>query len=526
MMMRKSFTWGAVLILIFLGISCTQSCSRLQTLLENSTGQQDDADSSDNSEQPGNVILEQEANFKAFLQDVQNMRRSRIENMSDSDLREFSAPLLALTEDAALFSSQVLIDLNRNHQKSAREIRNMNSEEYHRWGRDVEETIAAGRDDESVRKLSPDELRNILLNIREAPASDDVCSSLFNKAGKSLYLSPGENVNAANTVCPEGTVFVLLPGFYTLAAVESSKTNNSWAGVGRVVFEGQLTVGRAFSGGLNGNTVRGLEINNYNDFGIYSSGLEDLVVKDVDFNVIAVDKNGQSRGAVMLFDAENIELTDSQFSNVASSVRFVSSRGPLRVEANSALNSGRNFFQCDKCSGGGIRINRNSMEREQQVGTQPLEDWINIYQSNGLADDPIQVNYNRARGHSESKSGSFIMLGDDGGSHQLARGNIGVNPGQVGIGIAGGSHIRVENNKMFSEAWEGSNVAFYSARYSEECGNHVFAESGNVAHWRSSTGRLNRSWTDENCGTTMGQIRSRVAEDLTMSAEIWDEWQP
>ena len=526
MMMRKSLTWAAVLVMVLIAISCTQSCSRLQTLLENSSGQQNEPGSADDTGQSGDIILEEGQNFEAFIADVQDMRRSRIENMSSADLTVLAAPLLTLIEDTRVFGSQTLAELGRNYQKTAQEIRYMNSEEYGRWGRNVEETIAAGRDNETMRDLSPDELRNILLNLQEAPASDEVCSSLFNKAAESVYLSPGENVNAANTVCPEGTVFVLLPGFYTLAAVESSKTNNSWAGVGRVVFEGQLTVGRAFSGGLNGNTVRGLEINNYNDFGIYSSGLEDLVVKDVDFNVIAVDKNGQSRGAVMLFDAENIEITDSQFSNVASSVRFVSSRGPLRVEANSALNSGRNFFQCDKCSGGGIRINRNSMEREQQVGTQPLEDWINIYQSNGLADDPIQVNYNRARGHSESKSGSFIMLGDDGGSHQLARGNIGVNPGQVGIGIAGGSHIRVENNKMFSEAWEGSNVAFYSARYSEECGNHVFAESGNVAHWRSSTGRLNRSWTDENCGTTMGQIRSRVAEDLTMSAEIWDEWQP
>jgi hypothetical protein len=165
------------------------------------------------------------------------------------------------------------------------------------------------------------------------------------------------------------------------------------------------------------------------------------------------------------------------------------------------------------------------MEHERGVGTQPLEDWINIYQSNGVAGDPIQVNFNRARGHSESKTGSFIMLGDSGGSHQLAEGNVGVNPGQVGIGVAGGSHISVENNKMFSEAWEGSNVAYYSALYSEECGNHQFAGSGNVANWRNSNGQLNRSWTDEKCGVTIGQIRSRVKEDRNMGAGIWDEWQ-
>ncbi len=526
MMMRKSLTWAAVLVMVLIAISCTQSCSRLQTLLENSSGQQNEPGSADDTGQSGDIILEEGQNFEAFIADVQDMRRSRIENMSSADLTVLAAPLLTLIEDTRVFGSQTLAELGRNYQKTAQEIRYMNSEEYGRWGRNVEETIAAGRDNETMRDLSPDELRNILLNLQEAPASDEVCSSLFNKAAESVYLSPGENVNAANTVCSEGTVFVLLPGFYTMAFVESSGAGNSWAGIGNVVFEGQLTLNRAFSGGLNGNTVRGLEINNYTDFGIYASGLKDLVVRDVDFNGIAADKNGQSRGAVMFFDAEDVEITESQFSNVASSVRFVSSRGPLRVTENSAINSGRNFFQCDKCSGRGIRINKNTMVREVQVGTQPLEDWINIYQSNGVADDPIQVNYNRARGHSESKSGSFIMLGDSGGSHQLASGNIGVNPGQVGIGIAGGNHIRVENNKMFSEAWEGSNVAYYSALYSEECGDHAFSLSGNVAHWRNSEGRLNRSWTDEKCGTSMGQIRSRVAEDRTMGAEIWDEWRP
>lgn len=528
MILQKRKPWVAILILVpvLIGLSFAQSCSQLETLFETDSEQRGEPDSAEDEGQDIDVILNEGQNFQLFLKEVQSMRRSRIENMSDSDVRDFSAPLLAIVKVSPMFSSQTLEELERDHQKTTREIRTLTSEEFRRWGRSIEQTVESGSENATVWDPEAAELRTILLNLQVSSTSEKVCTSLFNNVGNTVYLSPGHDVNAANKLCPEGTSFVLLPGFYTPATVESSKTNNNWVGIGRVVFEGQLTAERAFSGGLSANTVRGLEINNYTDFGIYASGLEDLVVRDVDFNVIGVDKNGQSRGAVMFFDAENIEITESQFSNVASSVRFVSSRGPLRVTENSAINSGRNFFQCDKCSGRGIRINKNSMVREIQVGTQPLEDWINIYQSNGVADDPIQVNYNRARGHSESKSGSFIMLGDSGGSHQLARGNIGVNPGQVGIGIAGGNHIRVENNKMFSEAWEGSNVAYYSALYSEECGDHAFSLSGNVAHWRNSEGKLNRSWTDEKCGTSMGQIRSRVAEDRTMGAEIWDEWRP
>lgn len=525
MALRKRVLFFAVLILVLIGISCTQSCSRLQTMLENNREQEVEADSGGNPDQSAEVLLEKNQNFRTFLAEVQNMRRSRIRNMSSSDLLDFSEPLLILIEGAPLFSIQTLSGLN-SHQKNAGEIRNMSSSDYSRWNNSVEQTIAAGREDESPRNPGAEELRDILLNLNEATASNAACSSMFNKTGHSVYLSPGENLNAANTVCPAGTVFVLRPGFYRMASVESSKDTNVWAGAGTAVLDGSLTVERAFNGGLKGNTIRGIEIINYTDFGVYSSGTNNVVVKEVVFRTIAVDKSGQSRGAVMFSDAENVEITESEFFDVASAVRFVSSRGPLRVTKNNALNSGRNFFQCDKCSGAGIRVNRNSMEHEQMVGTEPLEDWINIYQSHGAEGDPIEVNFNRARGHSESKTGSFIMLGDSGGSHQLARGNRGVNPGQVGIGIAGGSQIYVEENKMFSEAWEGSNVAYYSARYSEECGNHVFADSGNIAHWINSDGQLNRSWTDGQCGVSIGQIRSRVAEDRNMDEKIWDEWQP
>jgi len=526
MAMRKRVSFISLFILILIGISCTQSCSKLQTMLENNTEQESDADAADAPEQAGDITLDTGKEFQSFLADVQNMRRSRIENMSSVDLVEYGAPVLRLIEDSPVFSSETLSELAENHQKNAGEIRTMSSTEYRKWSREVVQTVEAGRSGEIARDIETGELKEILLNLNKTTASEKVCSSLFNSTKGAVYLSQGENVNAANSVCTGGTVFVILPGVHRLAAVEMSKNSNVWAGLEGAVFDGEMTRERAFNGGLAGNTVRGIEIINYTDFGLYSVGTENLMVKEVVFRTIGVDKNGQSRGAVMLSEAENIEITESHFFDVASSVRFVSSRGPLQVTENSALNSGRNFFQCDKCRGGGIRINRNSMEHERGIGTEPLEDWINIYQSGGMDSDPIQVNFNRARGHSDSKTGSFIMLGDSGGSHQLASGNIGVNPGQVGIGIAGGSHINVENNKMYSEAWEGSNVAFYSALYSEECENHQMAGSGNIAHWRNSSGQLNRSWTDGKCGISIGQIRSRVQEDRNLGPEIWDEWQP
>src|SRR6056297_1982771 len=116
MMMRKSLTWAAVLVMVLIAISCTQSCSRLQTLLENSSGQQNEPGSADDTGQSGDIILEEGQNFEAFIADVQDMRRSRIENMSSADLTVLAAPLLTLIEDTRVFGSQTLAELGRNYQ--------------------------------------------------------------------------------------------------------------------------------------------------------------------------------------------------------------------------------------------------------------------------------------------------------------------------------------------------------------------------------------------------------------------------
>ncbi|MDX1641473.1 MAG: hypothetical protein R3220_07230, partial [Balneolaceae bacterium] len=227
----------------------------------------------------------------------------------------------------------------------------------------------------------------------------------------------------------------------------------------------------------------------------------------------------------------------SYFENVSSGVRLRFSDGPLEVVDNEGLNTGRNFFQCDECNGSGIRISRNSMVRTGPYGTDPLEDWINLYKSNGVSSDWIEINHNRARGHSLSGSGSFIMLGDGGGSYQEAVGNIGINPGQVGIGIAGGEHIKVEANNMYSTAWDSSNVAYYSANFYPEqsCGFHIFpgpkSSRQNRASWICGNSKnctppaMNVAWTDGQCGITNPQIVDSVVVDRSLHpVGLWNEW--
>jgi len=251
---------------------------------------------------------------------------------------------------------------------------------------------------------------------------------------------------------------------------------------------------------------------------------------------------GQNEGAIMFTNSENIQVRFSDFTNVASGIRFKHSTGPLVASNNEALNPGRNFFQCDNCQGSGIRVNNNSLEHTTGYGNTTLEDWINLYQSEGASFDYIQVNNNRARIHLSngnvsrvSDTGSFIILGDVGGQYQEAIGNIGVNPGQVGIGVAGGVFINVKQNKMFSVFINLlSNVAFYSAKIPSEgpsCSGHNF--ENNKANWifgldpdESNYRDQWHAWSDGSCGTSNNLIRSdsNVMKDLNMRSEIWNEW--
>jgi len=111
------------------------------------------------------------------------------------------------------------------------------------------------------------------------------------------------------------------------------------------------------------------------------------------------------------------------------------------------------------------------------------------------------------------------MLGDDGGKYQIAEENIGVNPGQVGIGIAGGENISVKGNIMFSDESDFSNVAFYSADYStpNPCLNHTI--SSNRSYWTSNN-RQNNVWTDNKCSPV---IENNLFPDFSIDELVWEK---
>ena len=509
-----------VLILVAAG------CAVLELARQDGSSAGTDVGTAEAPEVVAGSAIEVSADFSNMINRVQRTRRSDIVNMNATQLFSLGEPVLKAAQNSVVLNESTLNALRQPANSLARSPRTISPENHRRISRDIERAVASRTGRElAKRELNEADVRQILLNIRDGNITQS-CGDLFHAEDNRVFLAPGDIFNVANLVCPEGSVFVILPGVHTGQIVENSKNGNSWIGTGNAVMDGQNETSRAFSGGLTGNTIRNLDIRNYTDHGIHSSGIQDVHILDNRFQNIAPEKHGQGHGAVMFLNSENLHIQNNHLENVASGIRFVDSKGPLQVIGNKALNSGRNFFQCDKCNGRGIRINRNSMEQTTQFGIVALEDWINIYQSNGEPGDWIQVNHNRARGYGNSDSGSFMILGDSGGSNQEAVGNIGINPGQVGIGVASGVNIRVAGNKMYSTQWEHSNVAFYSANfYSSECNDHQFEPNSNIANWRNSASQYNRSWADGRCGVSNSQIRSLVQEDRNMGPGIWNEWQ-
>lgn len=478
------------------------------------------------------------SDFLEMIDEVQTLSREEIDSLSNDEVLQLGSPIQNATSNTMYFDEETLEQLSGPLQRLDEKFETLSETEHSLISNRVEDILGSVTESaDATGRKSVDQIREILKNWASDSDETTACSDLFNRKDHFVLLGKGESFNIANYTCPAASSFIVRRGVHTGQSVLRSRSGNSWIGLSGAVMDGGDSIYRAFSGGIDQNRIGWLEIRNYHLHGIYSTtNPTNVDIYRVRLMNIAPDSSGQDFGAIQLDHASAVRVSGSYFENVSSAVRLRFSDGPLEVVDNEGLNTGRNFFQCDDCNGAGIRINRNSMVHTALYGADPLEDWINLHKSNGDPSDWIQVNHNRARGHSSSLSGSFIMLGDGGGGNQEAVGNIGINPGQVGIGIAGGHNIKVEANIMYSSAWEGSNVAYYSANYSlESCGTHIFpgpnSSSPNLASWmcgnpsNCTPPAMNRAWTDGKCGITNPEIVDSVVVDRSLSpVRLWNEW--
>ncbi|MBS1532327.1 MAG: right-handed parallel beta-helix repeat-containing protein [Bacteroidetes bacterium] len=236
----------------------------------------------------------------------------------------------------------------------------------------------------------------------------------------------------------------------------------------------------------------------YNKSNITISGISTTSIMLVNCSNISIVncKVGNSANAgITINGCSSVTVRGTYLYNLTTGVYAVDSQA-VNVSGNFGLNmrgpfpSGQ-FVQFDNVTGPGNHIDSNKFQNIP--GQSNGEDAISIYQSSGTPDDPLHVNHNEIRGGGPSNTGSGIMVGDGGGSYITANRNILVDPGQCGIGIAGGTNITVSENKIYGKKQTFTNVGLY---YWNQSGkpSSVVTISNNAINFTASNGQLNNAF--------------------------------
>jgi len=239
-------------------------------------------------------------------------------------------------------------------------------------------------------------------------------------------------------------------------------------------------------------------ISYYNKSNFTISGISTTSIKLVGCtNVLIINcKVGNSSGVgISISSCKNVKVTGCYLYNVSSGVYAVDSQ-TINVSGNFGLNMKGplprgQFVQFDNVTGGGNRINSNKFQNI--LGQSTPEDAISIYESSGTSTDPIQVKSNQIRGGGPSSTGGGIMLGDKGGAYVIAEWNTLVDPGQYGMAIAGGTHMTIYQNTVYSKKQSFSNVGLYYWNQSGLSSSAINISSNNV-NFTKYTGEINNTF--------------------------------
>jgi nitrous oxidase accessory protein NosD len=221
-------------------------------------------------------------------------------------------------------------------------------------------------------------------------------------------------------------------------------------------------------------------------------------------NTFIHDSGRDGNGAEVLF-SRDVDIRGNHIERVRAGVYALQSAS-VRVTGNHMKNiqgppPRGQFVQFDKTSGPAQRITCNTLENIQ--GESRAEDAISVYASSGEPSDPILIAGNVIRGGGPSPSGGGILLGDAGGAFQTARGNVLVDPGQYGIGVAGGSGIAVTANSVFARRQPFTNVGIYVWNQGQSPCRGITVEDNSV-NWTKSDQSPNPAWNAGNCGDVAG----------------------
>ncbi|HTK18076.1 MAG TPA: right-handed parallel beta-helix repeat-containing protein [Mucilaginibacter sp.] len=204
---------------------------------------------------------------------------------------------------------------------------------------------------------------------------------------------------------------------------------------------------------------------------------------------------------ILLENCRNVLIDSCYIANVQTGVN-VKNSVTVKVNANYFRNMNGPFpagcaVQFNNVSAPASQINYNRVENIAGEAEHP-QDLLSVYKSNGLPGDSIQVIGNWIRGGQvikDSGGAAGIVLGDVGGSYQVARYNVVINGGFVGMQVQGGSHIKMDHNTIYSSPTDYSNDGLSYGNYSGQPSTDVEI-SYNKIRFFNKNGKEADSWWD------------------------------
>ena len=244
--------------------------------------------------------------------------------------------------------------------------------------------------------------------------------------------------------------------------------------------------------------------------------IEDSIIRNISNERFGGDRNN----AIQITSSSNVTIRNNQIRDVRSNIDDNSndrgnraiviegSSSHVSINGNHMYNAGRNGVQISRVRGAaGLSITNNIIEGRGRWDSD-YEDIINLYSSSGTSSSPIRISGNTIRNGGPSDSGTGIILGDgDQGrgptQYVVVENNRFIDPGHVGINLAGGDHITVRNNTIIGtgnvphRTTVGMTINHFG--YSSECRDHVV--TGNRVYMENQhlPDGVNHLWNPGTC---------------------------
>lgn len=271
-----------------------------------------------------------------------------------------------------------------------------------------------------------------------------------------------------------------------------------------------------------------IEFENRSNFVIEGLELSNIVLKNCHNVTIRNSKLGPTaKKAIYLYKSSNITVVDNEFEGVQTGLLAEYCTGNIKFEHNDVKNiqgergnESVQMVQYVHLSGPGNSVSYNACENI--AGESSVEDVISMFASNGTASSPIMITNNWIRGGGPSQTSGGIMLGDSGGSYQIAENNILVNPGQYGISISGGHDLILRNNKAYSKQFPHSNVGmviwdWWAWKQTDAFPLYNITAENNEFNWTNRDGIINTTYIHPNAGTVKGLSTNKHNPNLNES---------